>query len=176
MSKRGTQLITEFRYLHEEQRGQFDLEYLDQDNELQQNTDARYLFRLQHIGNFSDKFRLYVDYTNISDDNYLVDVGSKHYKGNDAYLYQTGELAYFAENWQAKVRLQDFEVLGDNQTNYKALAHFEFNSYQEINFLDGFFDVYSEVTNFESITPPSFSSFQTSGFPISLERPENYNE
>jgi len=150
MSKRGTQLLTEFRYLHEEQQGQFDLEYLDQDNELENNTDARYLMRMQHVGTFSERFRVYIDYTTISDDNYLVDIGSKHYNGNDAYLYQTGELAYFADTWQAKVKLQDFEVLGDNQTNYKALAHLELNSHQEIDFLDGVFDVYSEMTNFET--------------------------
>jgi LPS-assembly protein len=150
MSKRGTLLSTEFRYLQEDQQGQFDFEYLDQDNELQNNTDARYLFRLQHIGTFSENFRLYIDYTTISDDNYLVDVGTKHYNDNDAYLYQTGELAYFAESWQAKIRLQDFEVLGDNQTNYKALAQLELNSHQKINLLDGLFDVYSEITNFET--------------------------
>jgi LPS-assembly protein len=150
MSKRGSQLMAEFRYLQEQQQGQFDLEYLDQDNEIQENSDARYLFRLQHIGTLSERYRLYIDYTTISDDNYLVDIGSKHYNGNDAYLYQTGELAYFADSWQAKVRLQDFEVLGDNQTNYKALAHIELKSHQEINLLDGLFDVYSEITNFDT--------------------------
>jgi LPS-assembly protein len=150
MLKRGNQLITEFRYLYDEQQGQFDLEYLDQDNEQEQSSDARYLVRVQHVGNFSERFRAYIDYTAISDDNYLVDVGSKHYNDNDAYLYQTGELAYFADSWQAKVKLQDFEVLGDNQTNYKALAQLELNSHQEIDLLDGLFDVYSEMTNFDT--------------------------
>ncbi|WP_170246350.1 LPS-assembly protein LptD [Colwellia hornerae] len=150
MLKRGSQLMTEFRYLHEEQQGQFDLEYLDQDNEQENSTDARYLVRMQHVGTFSERFRAFVDYTTISDDNYLVDIGSKHYNDNDAYLYQTGELAYFADSWQAKVKLQDFEVLGDNKTNYKALAQLELASHQKIDFLDGLFDVYSEVTNFDN--------------------------
>ncbi|MFT5023937.1 MAG: LPS-assembly protein, partial [Colwellia sp.] len=133
MLKRGSQLMTEFRYLHDEQQGQFDLEYLDQDNEQEDNTDARYLLRIQHVGTFSERFRAFVDYTTISDDNYLVDIGSKHYNDNDAYLYQTGELAYFADSWQAKVKLQDFEVLGDNKTNYKALAQLELASHQKID-------------------------------------------
>jgi LPS-assembly protein len=150
MLKRGNQLITEFRYLYDEQQGQFDLEYLDQDNEQEQSSDARYLVRMQHVGTFSERFRAYIDYTAISDDNYLVDIGSKHYNDNDAYLYQTGELAYFADSWQAKVKLQDFEVLGDNQTNYKTLAQLELNSHQEIDLLDGLFDVYSEMTNFDT--------------------------
>lgn len=150
MSKRGSMLMTEFRYLQQQQYGKIDLEYLNQDNELVNNSDARYLARLQHVGTFSEKFRAYIDYTTISDDNYLVDIGSKHYNSNDAYLYQTGELAYFEDSWRAKIKLQDFEVLGDNNTNYKALAHFELNSHQEIDFLDGIFDIYSEITNFES--------------------------
>jgi len=150
MSKRGAQLITEFRYLHEQQNGQIDLEYLAQDNELENNNDARYLARVQHIGTFADRFRAYIDYTTISDDNYLLDIGSKHYNSNDAYLYQTGELAYFADSWQAKIKLQDFEVLGDNQTSYQTLAHIEMDSHQEIDFLSGLFDVYSEISNFET--------------------------
>jgi len=150
MSKRGSQLITEFRYLHEQQNGQIDLEYMGQDNALENNNDARYLARFQHIGTFAERFRAYIDYTTISDDNYLVDIGSKHYNSNDAYLYQTGELAYFADSWQAKIKLQDFEVLGDNQTSYQALAHIEMNSYQEIDFLSGLFDIYSEITNFDT--------------------------
>jgi len=150
MSKRGSQLITEFRYLQEQQNGQIDVEYLDQDNELENNNDARYLARFQHVGTFSERFRAYIDYTTISDDNYLVDIGSKHYNANDAYLYQTGELAYFADSWQAKIKLQDFEVLGDNQTSYQTLAHIEMNSHQEIDLFSGLFDVYSEITNFDT--------------------------
>ena len=114
MSKRGTQLQTEFRYLKGMQSGKVDIEYLDNDNAIKSD-DPRYLARFQHVGTFSDDFRAYIDYTTISDDNYLVDIGSKQYNSNDAYLYQTGELAYFGEQWQAKVQVQDFEVLGDHQ-------------------------------------------------------------
>ncbi|MBA6302469.1 LPS-assembly protein LptD [Colwellia sp. MB02u-14] len=175
MLKRGNQLITEFRYLYDEQQGQFDLEYLDQDNKQEQSSDARYLVRMQHVGTFSERFRAYIDYTAISDDNYLADIGSKHYNDNDAYLYQTGELAYFADSWQAKVKLQDFEVLGDNQTNYKALAQLELNSHQEIDLLDGLFDVYSEMTNFDTAdeTLPTAKRYHVeAGFTFPMVTPE----
>ncbi|MEY8198998.1 MAG: LPS assembly protein LptD, partial [Colwellia sp.] len=97
MSKRGTQLQTEFRYLIDQQAGEIDIEYLSNDKEIKINDDPRYLARFQHVGTFSEDFRAYLDYTTISDDNYLVDIGSKQYNSNDAYLYQTGELAYFGE-------------------------------------------------------------------------------
>jgi len=150
MSKRGMQLLTEFRYLSGLQNGSVNIEYLNKDNELKANDDPRYLARLQHVGTFSDNYRAYVDYTTISDDNYLVDIESTQYNSNDAYLYQIGELAYFSESWQAKVQLQDFEVLGDHKTSYKTIPHIELNSFSELPFLDGQFELYSEITRFET--------------------------
>jgi LPS-assembly protein len=150
MSKRGMQLQTEFRYLMNQQSGQIDIEYLNNDEEIKNNDDSRYLARFQHVGTFSEDFRAYIDYTTISDDNYLVDLGSKQYNSNDAYLYQTGELAYFGEQWQATLQLQDFEVLGDHQPSYKTLPHIELSAQQPLNFLSGQFELYSEMTNFQS--------------------------
>ncbi|GHF78416.1 LPS assembly protein LptD [Thalassotalea marina] len=148
MSKRGTQLLTEFRYLSGLQSGSINLEYLNSDKELTDKSQERYLARIQHVGTFSDNFRAYVDYTTISDDNYLVDIKSDQYNSNDAYLYQIGELAYFGENWSTKVLLQDFEVLGQHKTSYKTLPHIEFNQFTYLPFWDGEFDIASEITQF----------------------------
>jgi len=157
MSKRGTQLKTEFRYLSGLQNGSINLEYLNKDSKIKLNDDSRYLARFQHIGTFSDNFRIYMDYTTISDDNYLVDIGSKQYNSNDAYLYQIGELSYFGEQWQATMKLQDFEVLGNHQASYKTLPHIEasarqpFNLFEKKNIL-GQFEFYSELTSFQAQT------------------------
>ncbi|MGL1955869.1 MAG: LPS assembly protein LptD [Colwellia sp.] len=150
MSKRGTQLKTEFRYLAGLQSGTVDIEYLNKDNALQNNDDPRYLMRLQHIGTFSENFRAYIDYTTISDDNYLVDIGSSQYNSNDAYLYQIGELSYFGHNWQTTIKLQDFEVLGKHEASYKTLPHIEISARQPLPFLSGQFELYSEMSQFEA--------------------------
>jgi LPS-assembly protein len=150
MSDRGTQLITEFRYLEGLQSGQIDIEYLNKDKKLNNNNDARYLARIQHIGTFSERFRAHVDYTTISDDNYLVDLGSSQFNDSDSYLYQVGELAYFADTWQTTLKLQDFEVIGNHQSSYKTLPQIEFRSQQSIENFDGLFDVYSEISSFET--------------------------
>ncbi|MCJ8320446.1 MAG: LPS assembly protein LptD [Colwellia sp.] len=150
MSKRGMQLLTEFRYLSGEQSGIIDLEYLNKDNALKNSDDPRYLARIQHVGTFSENFRAYVDYTTISDDNYLVDIGSKQYNDNDAYLYQIGELSYFSENWQTTLKIQDFEVLGNHQTSYKTLPQIELQLLQPLNFYNSQFELYSELSHFES--------------------------
>ena len=95
MSERGTQLNTEFRYLMGHQSGVIDVEYLNRDIKLTQNEDPRYLARLQHVGTFSDRFRAYIDYTTISDDNYLIDLDSEQYNSNDAYLIPNRRIILF---------------------------------------------------------------------------------
>jgi len=150
MSKRGTQLQTEYRYLSDLQTGMINFEYLDKDT-LISNNDSRYLARFQHVGNFSDRFRAYIDYTTISDDNYLIDLGSEQYSSNDAYLYQIAELSYFGDNWRTTLQIQDFEVLGNHTPSYKTEPHIEFSSQQTLPFNNAMFDIYSELTRF--ITP-----------------------
>jgi len=174
MSKRGMQLQTEFRYLHDMQSGKIDIEYLDNDKEIKSNDDPRYLARFQHVGTFSEDFRAYIDYTTISDDNYLVDIGSEQYNSNDAYLYQTGELAYFGEQWQTTVKLQDFEVLGDHQSSYKTLPHIEFSAQQPVDFLAGQFELYSEMTSFQASEKGQVEAKRyhvEAGFTLPIARP-----
>jgi LPS-assembly protein len=163
MSKRGTQIKTEFRYLTDLQSGNINVEYLNKDNAITSNNDARYLARIQHIGTFSDDFRAYVDYTTISDDNYLVDIGSTEYSSNDAYLYQIGELSYFGQHWQTTMKIQDFEVLGDNQPSYKTLPHIEVLVQQPFTLfteqtVQGQFELYSELTSFKAETNQQVSA------------------
>ncbi|WNC69319.1 LPS assembly protein LptD [Thalassotalea nanhaiensis] len=149
MSKRGTQLNTEFRYLSGQQFGQIDVEYLEKDEELINNDDSRYLARFQHAGTFSDNYRVFVDYSDISDDNYLVDIGSKHFSKSEAYLWRIGELSYFSNNWHSTVKVQDFKVLGDNNPSYRTLPQIEFDLYQPLGFLNSTFNVYSEYSHFD---------------------------
>ncbi len=174
MSKRGLQLLTELRYLTDLQAGTINFEYLNKDQDLKNNNNARYLARIQHTGTFSDNFRVYADYTTISDDNYLVDIGSDYYTSNDAYLYQTGELSYFADNWQATVKLQDFEVLGDHVQSYRTVPQVEFSSFQALPFGLGSFDFYSELSRFETPDPtlPEANRYHVeAGFTLPITRP-----
>ena len=154
MSKRGTQLKTEFRYLAGMQSGSVNLEYLNNDKAITSNDDARYLARIQHVGTFSDNFRAYIDFTSISDDNYLVDIGSAQYNSNDAYLYQIGELSYFGKHWQTTLKLQDFEVLGNHQASYKTLPQIEISTQQPLALFEDQtlpiqFELYSELSSFQ---------------------------
>ncbi|PCI62391.1 MAG: LPS biosynthesis protein [Gammaproteobacteria bacterium] len=173
MSKRGLQLLTEFRYLSGLQSGSVNLEYLNKDLNVN-NSDARYLARIQHIGTFSNNYRLYTDYTTISDDNYLVDLESEHYSSNDAYLYQIGELSYFSENWRATIKLQDFEVLGNHVQSYRTVPQIEFSSFNPLTLLNTNFELYSELSRFETPdkSQPSANRFHVeAGFTLPIMHP-----
>ena len=155
MSKRGLQLNSEFRYLSGLQNGNIHVEYLHKDKAIKLDNSPRYLARFQHVGTFSDDFRAYIDYTTISDENYLIDVGSKQYNSNDAYLYQIGELSYFGKQWQTTMKLQDFEVLGNHQASYKTLPHIEISAQQPFTLfsqprLAGQLALYSELSSFKA--------------------------
>ena len=177
MSKRGLQLKSEFRYLSGLQNGSLNVEYLNKDKEIKSNNDARYLARFQHVGTFSDNFRAYIDYTTISDDNYLVDIGSKEYNSNDAYLYQIGELSYFGEQWQTTMKVQDFEVLGNHQASYRTLPHIEVSAQEPFTLLadqnlSGQVELYSELTSFQSqaknqVTANRYHVEASLNFPVS---------
>ncbi len=148
MSKRGTQLQTEFRYLFDQQFSQLNIEYLDEDKEITSN-DSRYLTRFQHIGSFAENYRIHIDWSDISDDNYLVDFDSDQFNESDAYLWRLGELSYFSDFWDVTFKLQDFEVLGDRTDSYETLPQIEFNSYQPLGFYNSAFNMYAEYTHFD---------------------------
>lgn len=174
MSDRGTQLNTEFRYLLGKQYGIIDIEYLDRDKKLTQNNDPRYLARIQHVGTFSDRFRAYVDYTTISDDNYLIDLDSAQYNSNDAYLYQIGELSYFGDTWNAKVKIQDFEILGNYTPSYQTEPHIELSKTIALPFENAKFNLYSEMTRFttDEINLPTAERYHVeAGFTLPISRP-----
>ncbi len=149
MSERGTQLKTEFRYLASEQFGVINMEYLEEDDKLVNNQDSRHLFRYQHMGTFSENYRAYVDFSDISDDNYLVDIGSEQFSDSDAYLWRIGKLSYFSDNWHSTIIIQDFNVLGDNQKSYKTLPQIEFDLSQPLGYFNSAFNFYGEYSHFD---------------------------
>lgn len=149
MSKRGTQLNTEFRYLSDEQFGQLNIEYLNNDDEISDD-DARYLARFQHAGTFADNYRVHVDFSDLSDDNYLVDLGSDQFDKNESYLWRIGELSYFGKDWHSTIKVEDFKVLGDRTESYKVLPQIEVFSYQPLGFLNSTYNFSAEYTHFDT--------------------------
>ncbi|MDN4503505.1 LPS assembly protein LptD [Alteromonadaceae bacterium BrNp21-10] len=147
MVNRGVQLQTEFRYLGDSQSGQLDLEYLDHDRHTD-DSKPRYFYRINHQAALSDNWQSNININGISDDNYIVDLGSDFYNRADTHLYRSAGINYFSDNLNFSAELQDFQIIGDHPDSYRALpelrlqysqpwvAGLEFNLNSELAYFD----------------------------------------
>ena len=148
MTERGLQLKTEFRYMTENQSGQANIEYLSNDRDLDDNA-SRYFYRLVHSGQIGNNWRVNVDINGLSDDNYIVDLGSDYYNRADTHLYKTLGISYFTQDLDVTAQFRDFEVLGDHPDSYRALPEIRLNYLTPLG-LGAEFAVNSELAYFES--------------------------
>ncbi|ABG41924.1 Organic solvent tolerance protein [Paraglaciecola sp. T6c] len=148
MTKRGLQLKTEFRYLTENNSGQIDIEYLPNDSDSTTNED-RYFYRFTHKGALSDDWEVNVDFNGLSDDNYIVDLGSDYYNSADTHLFRTLGLHYYSDALNVSLQLRDFEILGDHDDTYRALPELKLDYVTDLP--AGFkFDIHSELARFDN--------------------------
>lgn len=120
MSNRGVQLKTEFRYLTENSQGNLFLEYLPNDTKLASD-DSRYFYRYQHQGTLGDSWMLNADLNGISDNNYIVDLGSDFYNRSDTTINRTLGVEYFSNHVDFSLYVRDFDTIGDYEDIYRAL-------------------------------------------------------
>ena len=135
MSKRGAQLKSEFRYLTEQHQGNLQLEYLNSDNEKPDNFGARYLGHLSHLSDFTPQLRGYIDFTDVSDDAYLSELGSDYSNQSDTQLLREAALSYYGEQVHSQLRLQGFEILGNYNKAYSALPELSLSSAKPLKLL-----------------------------------------
>lgn len=135
MSKRGTQLKSEFRYLTAEHQGILQLEYLGTDNDKPDNFGSRYLSHLSHRSDFTANWRGYIDFTDVSDDAYLTELGSDYTNQSDTQLYREATLAYYGDTIDSTIRMQGFEILGNFSDAYKALPEIQLSSAKPLQLL-----------------------------------------
>jgi len=148
MTNRGIQLKTEFRYLFSQSQGEVQLEYLPKDIDTA-TQDERYFYRYLHQGKISDNWNLNIDFSGISDDNYIVDLGSDYYNRADTHLYRQLGLSYYSSNLDFSLNFRDFEVVGDHPDVYRALPEMKLNYDSDLGkYLD--FTLASEAAYFEN--------------------------
>src|SRR5262245_44877895 len=124
MSRRGTQLKNQFRYLNPKFNGELRLEYLPDDKEF---GDTREGVSWQHAHTFfsntppgslvGNSLTANIDYNRVSDDRYFVDLASQVRQvtiGNlpqDAYMTYNGLAA--GAPYSVQARVQQFQTLQD---------------------------------------------------------------
>lgn len=98
MSRRGLMLGGEFRWLTSADRGTLTAEILPDDAKFE-NDDTRGAFSIQEQGRFFERWATNIDYSMVSDDQYLQDLGSNIEVTSTRRLLQRGALTYLGTGW-----------------------------------------------------------------------------
>jgi LPS-assembly protein len=110
LSKRGTQLQTEYRYLDSKYAGTASFEYLPDDKRAGIN---RYGMSLYHQHTFSPNLFGRLDLNRVSDSRYFVDLFSKVRQTSQASIQREGFLQYNGDSYWLQGRIQRFQTLQD---------------------------------------------------------------
>ncbi|MEM9171162.1 MAG: LPS assembly protein LptD [Pseudomonadota bacterium] len=110
LSNRGVQLTTQFRYLTGNSRGDMQIAYLPNDDEV--NRD-RTLLSWNNSTNIADRWRAFVDFTDISDGEYLEDLGGSLSSASVTHLDRTVGLRYVGPYWQAQLRATNYQTIDE---------------------------------------------------------------
>ena len=111
MTKRGLLLGTEFRYMTRSDGGTMRAEILPNDREYDGDNTVRWGLNLLEEGLWLGRLRTRLDYTAVSDDTYLEDLGNDIDATSSRQLLQLGEATYFGRGWSLSTRLQGYQTL-----------------------------------------------------------------
>ena len=151
MSKRGAQLKSEFRYLTAQHQGMLQLEYLNSDNDKPDNFGQRYLTHVKHVSDFTSQWRAVIDFTDVSDDAYLTELGSDYNNQSDTQLLREANLSYYGELLHSQLRVQGFEILGSYNKAYSTLPELNLSAAKPLPLLPGInFDWQAQYAHFSN--------------------------
>ena len=126
MSKRGTLLNTEFRYLTENNNGTLVAEYLNNDKIVNANRERLYW---KHESKPGLGWQAKAEYNYIADNNHLVDFSNDLNSTSSTYLTRTGDVTYNTPNWLLNIKAEDHQILILSGLDpYKRLPKITFNS------------------------------------------------
>ena len=109
MSDRGTMIGSEFRYLHENNSGEIRAEYLDSDKRY--NDRQRSLVSVNHRGQPLARLETSINASNVSDDEYFVDLGTTIVQTSQTSLERTATATWHGDWWGLGVMVQDFQTI-----------------------------------------------------------------
>ncbi|WP_045048464.1 LPS assembly protein LptD [Rouxiella chamberiensis] len=161
MSKRGTQLQNEFRYLTVAGAGVMEFDFLTNDKLVEDDHPSvdktkRWLFYWNHNGVFDQVWRFNIDYTKVSDPYYFNDLDSKFGSTTDGYATQKFSVGYADENWDATLSTKQFQIFPQTTSSatnvYRAMPQLDMNYYKDD--LGPFnFHTYGQIAKFTNVNP-----------------------
>lgn len=109
MSKRGTQLGTEFRYLTSNSNGNATLDWLPNDD--QYNDQERGLLTYDHSSHWRSGWQSDVTVNYATDRDYLNDFGDSLSASSTTHLENRADLTYQGQLWAFRARVQGYQTL-----------------------------------------------------------------
>lgn len=133
MSERGFMLEGQFRYLTDFGIWSLGGAYLANDNVYARfnpaESDDRWYAQLRHEGTFASNWSSVVDYTRVSDIDYLRDINTSSVQvKRNAHLQQRAEVRYSDSNWLVSSQLRGYQVLREGLLEpYRMLPRISIN-------------------------------------------------
>jgi len=172
MTKRGTLIDTEFRYLSQKNIGEVNIGFIQNDAKF--NDDREY-YSIKNYYTNGNGWNSTVDLTYYSDVKYLSDFSSILEEASISHVESFAELEYSNTDWLFKTKVQSYQTLSGVDT-YTRLPQITFD-YKDVpldNQLNYFFR--SEVVYFDinSNEPRNTRSTTPTGFRTDIEPAINY--
>lgn len=134
LSKRGMQMIGEYRYLGENYSGEDGIEFLPNDNQADRD---RWFARIQHRHHFGDGWSGWINLERVSDDQYFSDLSTNITVTSRVNLPQEGYLNYSGEVWNFSAMAQKFQTLDGISYPYERLPQLTLTGHKEWDFAIG---------------------------------------
>ncbi|MEL6869213.1 MAG: LPS assembly protein LptD [Pseudomonadota bacterium] len=150
LTRRGIQLDTTFRYLTPRSSGEAQVAHLPDDDLTGLD---RTLLRWTNTTDFGGRWRAFADITDVSDSNYLEDLGGSLASASVTHLNRSLGVGYFGEHWRADARVTNFqtidEIIGGEDLPYRILPGISVSG-RWADLPGGFsFELDSEATRFD---------------------------
>ncbi len=147
MSKRGTLLHAEFRYLTENNKGTLTAEVLNNDKLFNGNRER---LHWKHDSIPSLGWQTKAEYNYIADNNHLVDFSDDLTSTSATHLVRTGSVAYNSQNWLLSLNAEDHQILSGTEP-YKRLPQITLNSRYPIKNNSLNYSLQSEAVRFDHL-------------------------
>lgn len=149
MTQRGLLLGSEFRFMTEHNNGRVVADYLHHDSAFN-SSDARYLLHYDHQSRWGDHLRASLNLTEVSDDNYLNDIGSSVASSTSNRLERNGTLAWLDEDWQLSAAFTDYQVFGSGRVPHRQLPKIDLSYWPQQRWLGLNADLQSQFVYFDA--------------------------
>jgi len=145
MSKRGTLLHTEFRYLTENNNGTLVAEYLNNDKIVNAKRER---LHWKHESKPGLGWQAKAEYNYIADNNHLIDFSNDLNRTSSTYLIRSGDVSYNSQNWILNIKAEDHQILIGVEP-YKRLPQITLNSRYATKDNSFNYSLQSEVVRFD---------------------------